>query len=89
MPMDRSWYRLTNLSMRAEGWKGDWVAQSSPMRSEWSEEAETTVQGWSELSASFQDKVGKIRRGAQSLLIKSSLGENLTSFTVPLCPCSL
>lgn len=75
--------------MRAEGWKADWVAQSSPMRSEWSEEAETTVQGRSELSASFQEKVEKIRRGAQSLLIKSSLGENLTSFTVPLCPCSL
>lgn len=75
--------------MRAEGWEVDWVAQSSPMRSVWSEEAETTVQGRSELSASFQGKLERIRRRAQSLLIKSSLGENLTSFTVPLCPCSL
>lgn len=50
--------------MRAEGWKGDvWVAQSSPMRSEWSEEAETTVQGRSELSASFQGKGGKDTKG--------------------------
>lgn len=56
--------------MRAEGWKGDWVAQSSPMRSEWSEEAETTVQGRNELSASFQEKVEKIRRGGSKLTDK-------------------
>lgn len=65
------------------------MAQSSPMRSVWSEEAETTVQGCSEPSAAFQKKEKNIRGGAQSLLIESSLGENLTSFTVPLCPCNL
>lgn len=60
------------------------------MRSVWSEEAETTMQGRSELSATFQKKrENRYLGGDQSLLIKSSLGENLTSFTVPLCPCNL